>query len=71
VLRESKFTHDDTQVEKLLTSLTGCIPLTLGCDERHTLLLHRLPDDRSDIFSTLNLAILIAAIEYTRRCIGL
>jgi hypothetical protein len=32
-LRESKFTHDDTQVQKLLTSLTGGMPLAFGCAE--------------------------------------
>ena len=34
-LRESKFTHDYAQVQKLFTGLTGGIPLTFGCAERH------------------------------------
>ena len=36
-LSESKLTHDDTQVQKLLTILTGGIPLAFGCAERQTL----------------------------------
>jgi hypothetical protein len=48
-LRESKLTHDDTQVQKLLISLAGSILLAFSCTERHTLLFHRLPPDRPAI----------------------
>ena len=39
----------DTQVQNLFTSFTGGIPLAFGRAERHTLLIHQLPADRSAI----------------------
>jgi hypothetical protein len=51
-LRESKFTHDDTQVQKLLTSLTGGIPRIVqkGLGEKRRRLMISTPLTCFDMF---------------------